>query len=536
MVHVNIHLATPQMLHCQVKEKGSNFSGYITFVYGKNKIHERRELWEQLRIHGNMQEARLVIDCIKDIGRGKLTEKGVNGHSATKGMQRIESIAILTGLLEMLLGLLITKEFDGVVHEVWNQRVQGHTMFSICLKLQRLKDKTKHMNKEMSSLDKKIGQFRKQLENAQGELDEDPFNIQLIVKEKELLLQIEKWEGVNEHVLTQRSRAMWIKAGDQNSKFFHAHLKARQSRNRISSIFNDQGDKVTTHALIDQEFRGFFQILLGTAATELPYIDIEIARDSHGLTKEHQQLLNTRVTEKEIDQALKDLPNDNAPGTQLNFLKHTGIYSLLLNGGLTAKFQAKKGLRQGDPMSPYLFVLVMEYLNRSLKRADKISISLLPDRFTYFSEVFLLPKKTINLIVTTCRTFLRTGSNEPSRRALISWETICMPMSAGGLNVLDIYYWNKAALCKLLLAITLKKDTLWMQWIHSFYIKDRSVKIMSTPKQGCWLVMKIFDAREWFSQKSLIDDLNSYCKQGNSALRNSTMYQDLNIRRVPGKD
>lgn len=48
----------------------------------------------------------------------------------------------------------------------------------------------------------------------------------------------------------------------------------------------------------------------------------------------------------------------------------TVSYSLLLNGGLTTKFQARKGLRQGDPMSLYLFVLVMEYLNRNLKTLD----------------------------------------------------------------------------------------------------------------------------------------------------------------------
>ncbi|XP_075101895.1 secreted RxLR effector protein 78-like [Nicotiana tabacum] len=38
-------------------------------------------------------------------------------------------------------------------------------------------------------------------------------------------------------------------------------------------------------------------------------------------------------------------------------------YSLLINGGFSTKFQANKGLRLGDPMSPYLFMLVMEYLN-----------------------------------------------------------------------------------------------------------------------------------------------------------------------------
>lgn len=43
-------------------------------------------------------------------------------------------------------------------------------------------------------------------------------------------------------------------------------------------------------------------------------------------------------------------------------------YSLLINGGLTPQFQAKKGLRQGDPISPYLFVLAMEYLHKTLQQ------------------------------------------------------------------------------------------------------------------------------------------------------------------------
>ncbi|XP_019242685.1 PREDICTED: uncharacterized protein LOC109222832 [Nicotiana attenuata] len=46
----------------------------------------------------------------------------------------------------------------------------------------------------------------------------------------------------------------------------------------------------------------------------------------------------------------------------------TVTYALLINGGLTPRFQARKGLRQVDLMSPYLLVLVMKYLNRSLKQ------------------------------------------------------------------------------------------------------------------------------------------------------------------------
>ncbi|XP_019238439.1 PREDICTED: uncharacterized protein LOC109218526 [Nicotiana attenuata] len=235
----------------------------------------------------------------------------------------------------------------------------------------------------------------------------------------------------------------------------------------------------------------------------------------------------------------------------------TVSYSLLLNGGMTPKFQAKKimccradrismqlilqafhpfsdvtGLQANMEKSSFYVAGVTEQFKASILSEMHFALGEFP--FKYLGVplstkkpsthqcmplVFLLPKKILHMITTACRTFLWTGSNEPSKRASVSGERMCMPGSTGGLRIMDFYSWNKASLCKLLWAINAKKDILWVKWIHNSYIKRRDAITMPTPKRACWIVRKVFDTREWFGSVNTSGDVNEYCKQGKFSIK-----------------
>lgn len=59
----------------------------------------------------------------------------------------------------------------------------------------------------------------------------------------------------------QRSRLMWLAAGDRNSGYFHAICKGKRARNRIAVLENSVGTVFYEETHIVQEITSYFQTI-----------------------------------------------------------------------------------------------------------------------------------------------------------------------------------------------------------------------------------------------------------------------------------
>uniref|UniRef100_A0A803PI64 Reverse transcriptase domain-containing protein n=1 Tax=Cannabis sativa TaxID=3483 RepID=A0A803PI64_CANSA len=128
--------------------------------------------------------------------------------------------------------------------------------------------------------------------------------------EKQLNAVLEK----DEKYWRQRSRALWLKWGDLNTKFFHRKASARRKKNAIKGLMDDIGVWHSEAGMVQRLVENYFWNIFCSSSMPHDVFEEVINVIPPKVTDDMNEMLLEDFTAEEIVKAVKDMNPTKAPG------------------------------------------------------------------------------------------------------------------------------------------------------------------------------------------------------------------------------
>ncbi|XP_060217048.1 uncharacterized protein LOC132644468 [Lycium barbarum] len=286
----------------------------------------------------------------------------------------------------------LADNFKEIVQKDWERNISGTCMFKLVGKLNILKATLRALHRDrFSNVEQNAGKTRMALDVCQSELQNDPTNVNLMVAERRLAEEYQSWKMARGQYLQQKCKGLWnffrtsklLKAWNNTvitllPKFEHAEnvrdyrliaccntsykIISKMLSNRLRQVLPSiispnqsafvSGRTVVQNVLICQDLVRLYN-RKNSPSSCLIKINLKKAYDTveWAFVKEMMHALNFPYQFIRWTMACITTPQ----------------FTIAINGGLYGCINGRRGLRQGDPISPLIFVICMEYFTRIMK-------------------------------------------------------------------------------------------------------------------------------------------------------------------------
>ena len=201
--------------------------------------------------------------------------------------------------------------------------------FILAKKLRALKIDLKKWNeKEFGNVTVTKLRLLQELHDLDSIAEHRPWTNAEKIKLDQLRTDLEQNTLLDEISWQQKSRVLWLKEGDKNSKFFHHMANSHRRANRIGSLYVNN-ESTSDQAIIQDHIVDFYTKLFQETESHRPFLD-GLHFDS--LDVEDVAGLEKPFDEEEVTNVVKGFNGEKALGTDFLCLSSNiaGIFSRII--------------------------------------------------------------------------------------------------------------------------------------------------------------------------------------------------------------